>query len=64
MRIVVVLFIVLILASLGSALYFIVKDKGTSTRAVKALTLRVLFSITLFALLMLGYHFGIIKSKL
>ena len=64
MRIVVLLFIFLILASLGSALYFLVKDKGSSTRTVKALTWRVIFSITLFALLMLGYHFGLITTKL
>lgn len=64
MKIVVILFIVLILASLGSALYFMVKDKGASTRTAKALTWRVVFSITLFALLILGYHFGIITTKL
>ena len=64
MKIVVILIMVLILASLGSALYFLVKDKGASTRAAKALTWRVAFSITLFALLMLGYHFGIITPKL
>jgi hypothetical protein len=64
MRIVVILFVVLIFASLGSALYFLVKDRGASTRTAKALTWRVVFSITLFALLMLGYHFGLITAKL
>lgn len=64
MKIVVILFIVLIFASLGSALYFLIKDKGASTRTAKALTWRVVFSITLFALLMLGYHFGLITTKL
>ena len=64
MKIVVIVFIVLILASLGSALYFMVRDKGASTRTAKALTWRVVFSITLFALLMLGYHFGLITTKL
>ena len=64
MKIIVILFIVLILASLGSALYFMVKDKGTSTRTAKALTWRVALSITLFALLMLGYHFGFITTRL
>ena len=64
MKIIVILFIVLILASLGSALYFLVKDKGASTRTAKALTWRVVFSITLFALLMLGYHFGLITTRL
>ena len=64
MKIIVLLFIVLILASLGSALYFMVKDKGSSTRTAKALTWRVVFSITLFMLLMLAYHFGFITTKL
>ena len=63
MKIIVLIFIFLILASLGSALYFLVKDKGTSTRTAKALTWRVVFSITLFMLLMLAYHFGFINSK-
>ena len=64
MKIIVVLFILFILASLGSALYFLVKDKGASTRTAKALTWRIALSITLFALLMLGFHFGIINTKL
>ncbi len=64
MKIVVLIFIVLILASLGSALYFLVKDKGSSTRTARALTWRVVFSIVLFMLLMLSYHFGFIKDKL
>jgi hypothetical protein len=58
------IFIVLILASLGSALYFLVKDKGSSRRTVKALTWRVVFSIALFTMLMLAYHFGLINTRL
>ena len=64
MKIIVILFIVMILASLGSALYFMVKDKGASERTAKALTWRVVLSVTLFALLMLSFHFGIITTKL
>jgi hypothetical protein len=64
LKIVVVIFIVLILASLGSALYFMVKDKGSSTRTVRALTWRVVFSIAIFVLLMLSYHYGLIGAKL
>jgi hypothetical protein len=60
----VIIFIALIIGSLASALYFLIKDKGSSTRTVRALTWRVVFSIVLFALLMLGFHFGIIPSKL
>ncbi len=64
MKIIVVLFLLLILGSLGSALYFMVKDKGRSDRTARALTWRVVFSITLFSMLMLGYHFGFFSGKL
>lgn len=58
MRIVVLLFIALIVLSLGSALYYLVKDKGQSERTVKALTVRISLSIFLFVLLMASYYFG------
>ncbi|MCX7151691.1 MAG: twin transmembrane helix small protein [Betaproteobacteria bacterium] len=65
MRIVVLIFIVLIIASLGSALVYMMKDREPgSTRMVKALALRVGFSITLFLLLMAGYYFGFITQRL
>ena len=64
MKVFVIIFIALIIGSMASALYFLIKDKGNSTRTVRALTWRVVFSIALFAMLMLGFHFGIIPSKL
>jgi hypothetical protein len=64
MRIIVLLFVVFILASLFSALYFLLRDKGGSERTVKALTVRVALSVVLFALLMLGFHFGFITTRL
>lgn len=64
MKIFVILFLAFIVASLGSALYYIIKDKGGSERAVKALTLRVALSVALFALLMLGYYSGLLTQKL
>lgn len=63
MRIVVLIFVVLIVASLASALYYLVKDKGGSDRTVRALTYRVGLSITLFVLLMLGFYFGFIPAR-
>ena len=63
-KIVVILFLVFIVASLFSALYFLVRDKGSGERTVKALTLRVTLSVVLFALLMLGYYFGFIPGRL
>jgi hypothetical protein len=61
MKIVVIAFLVFILASLGSALYYLIRDKGQSERTVKALTLRISLSIALFLLLMLGYATGFIS---
>lgn len=60
MKIAVVLILFLILASLGSALYYMVRDKGHGTRAVKSLTLRIGLSLLLFTVLMLGTYFGYI----
>lgn len=62
-RIIIVVFLLLIVASLASALYFLVKDKGDSNRTVKALTIRVALSVTLFLLLMAGFYFGIIPAR-
>jgi Protein of unknown function (DUF2909) len=64
MKILVIIFAIFIVASLFSALYFLIKDKGQGERTVRALTVRVALSLVLFALLMLSYHFGIITGKL
>lgn len=64
MRLLVILFLVLILASLGSALFYVFKDRGQSKRAVKALALRVGLSIGLFLLLMIGFYSGVITHRL
>jgi hypothetical protein len=60
-KIAAVLFLFLILGSLVSALYYMVKDKGHGTRAVKSLTLRIGLSLLLFTLLMLGTYMGFIS---
>ncbi len=61
MKILVAIGFLLILASLGSALFFLMKDKGKSNRTVQALALRVGFSIALFLLLLLAYNMGWIQ---
>lgn len=63
MRIVVIAFLIVILASLGSALFYLVRDKGSGTRTVRALTVRISLSITLFILLMLSYYFGLVPKQ-
>ena len=64
MKIVVILFVLLILASLGSALFFMITDQTRSKRTARALALRVGLSVTLFVLLMAGYYFGLIPGKI
>ena len=64
MRIIVIIFLLFILGSLASALYFLYHDRSQSTRTIKALTLRVGLSIGLFVLLMAGYRFGFIGNHL
>lgn len=61
MKILVALAFVLILASLGSALVFLMKDKGKSNRTVKALAFRVGFSIALFVLILIANYMGWIQ---
>jgi hypothetical protein len=59
-KIIVIVMLALILASLFSALVFLFKDKGRGKRTAQALTWRVGLSITLFLMLMAGFRFGII----
>jgi hypothetical protein len=61
MKIVVAIAFILILASLGSALVFLMRDKGKSNRTVKALAFRVGFSIALFVLILVAYSQGWIQ---
>jgi hypothetical protein len=63
-KIIVVLFLIFIVASLLSALYFLIKDRGQTDRTAKALTLRVALSVVLFVLLMLGFYSGLITGKI
>lgn len=63
MKFVIIAFLVAIVGSLGSALFYLMRDKGGSDRTVKALTIRVALSLTLFLLLMLGYYFGFIPKS-
>ena len=63
MRYVVVAMLILIVASLGSGLYFVMRDDATSRRAVKALAIRVGLSMALFLILMGSYYFGWIPGR-
>ncbi len=63
MKIVIVIFLVLILFSLGSALFYLMRDKGGSNRTVKALTLRIGLSLSLFLLIMASHYLGFFPGR-
>jgi len=58
MKIVVVIVLLVILVSLGSALVFLIRDGGKTKRTVNALTVRISLSLVLFLFLMFGYYMG------
>lgn len=51
----------LIFASLGSALFYLVRDKGRSRNVVRALTLRISLSVLVFLLILVAHYFGWIE---
>ncbi|MES9836060.1 MAG: twin transmembrane helix small protein [Candidatus Thiodiazotropha sp.] len=59
----VLLVLAFILFSLFQGMYYMAKDDGRneSTRVVRALTLRVVLSLLLFIILMVGYFFGLLQ---
>jgi hypothetical protein len=64
MKIVVIVFLLLIIASLASALFYLVTDRGQSKRMVTALALRVGLSMTLFLLLVAGHYLGFFGDRI
>jgi hypothetical protein len=50
-----------IVASLGSGLFYLVKDKGDSSKMAKALTIRIALSVALFILLFIAWRQGLIE---
>ncbi|MES2932594.1 MAG: twin transmembrane helix small protein [Pseudomonadota bacterium] len=61
MKIIVAFGFILIIASLASALVFLMKDQGKTNRTVYALAFRVGFSILLFVSLLIAYKLGWIQ---
>ena len=61
MKILVIIILIAIVFSLGSAIVYLVRDQGRSSRTVKALSIRIGLSVALFLLLLLAYSFGLIE---
>jgi hypothetical protein len=61
MKILVAIAFILIIGSLGSALFFLMRDKGKTNRTVQALAMRVGLSVTLFLLVLAAHYLGWIE---
>jgi len=63
MRIIILIALAGILLSLGSALVYLVRDKGATNRTVNALTVRVGISVALFLFILFSYWMGWIQPR-
>jgi hypothetical protein len=52
-----------ILSALGSALVFLLRDKGATNRTVNALTVRVALSVTLLLVIWFSWWMGWIEPR-
>jgi len=61
----IILLLGFIVFSLAEGMYFLAKDDGDvdRTRVVRALTVRIVLSLVLFVLLMLGYWTGMLQPQ-
>ena len=57
-KLLIVLLLIAIVVSLGSALYQLARGAGDSRKLLRALTWRISLSVALFALLLLAYRAG------
>ncbi|MBT3347437.1 MAG: twin transmembrane helix small protein [Thiotrichales bacterium] len=63
MKLPVMIIMGLIVLSLASGMFFLAKDDGSGDRVVKALTFRIILSLILFAILILGAIFNVIEPN-
>lgn len=60
-KILILLIFICIFISLTGGLFFLAKDKGRSKRTIYSLTARVILSVSLFVLLLIGFVTGLIE---
>jgi uncharacterized protein YacL len=61
LKILIILVFLTIIASLGTALFHLIKHKDSSAKTVKALTYRIAISLALFVLLSIAFMTGLIQ---
>ena len=62
-KVFIVALLFIVIASLGSALFYMMKDRGDSKRMVRALTIRISVSVVAFLLILLFAATGIIEPN-
>jgi len=60
-KIFIIILLIIVLVSLGSALYHLVNNKGNSDKLIKSLTWRIGLSAGIFILLLIGQALGLIQ---
>ena len=63
MKVVILVLLAAVIASLFAGLFFVYKDKGQTNRAVISLTIRIGLSIVVFLILVGSYYFGYIPER-
>jgi hypothetical protein len=63
MKFLVILFLLVIIYSLASSFWFLVRDKGKGDRTVRRLTWRIGLSLLLFLFLWFAYQMGWIEPN-
>lgn len=62
-KVLVIIALLAIVASLASGLVFLLKDQSQSKRTVRALTVRISLSVALFVMLLIGMATGVITPN-
>jgi len=60
-KILIFILLIAIFMSLAGGLFFLAKDKGNSKRIIYSLTVRVILSVSLFVLLLIGFLTGLLQ---
>jgi hypothetical protein len=63
MQFLIVLLLMVIVGSLGHALFSMSSGPDRAQQMAQALTVRITVSVALFVLLLVGYHFGWIEPR-
>jgi hypothetical protein len=60
-RLIIVVVLIAIIGSLGSALFQLSRGKGDSSKMLRALTWRIGLSVALFLVLLIAWRMGLIR---